>query len=105
MLADEQSPTINPHMAVWLDYYLHGLLNGGLALCGTYLSLDVGSARSVETSAQAWGRQFDVDPAFFLDPPAEPEEGVEADTSDDGEEEEDLEDEQEPEEELYGGEE
>jgi ThiF family len=102
VLADEQSPTINPHMAVWLDYYLHGLLNGGLALCGTYLSLEVGSARSVETSAQTWGRQFAVDPAVFLDPPAEPEETGEAEIA--GEEEGEAEEEQEAGEELYEGE-
>jgi len=96
VLADEQSPTINPHMAVWLDYYLHGLLNGGLTLYGTYISLDVGTAQSLETSAQAWSQRFDVEPAFFLDPPVEPEE------ADSDEEDEDLEEEDEPE--VYEGE-
>lgn len=69
-LADLQSPTINPHMAVWLDYYLHGLLFGGLTLCATYVSLDVGTVGSIETSANAWGQKFLTPPSFFLDPPA-----------------------------------
>jgi PRTRC genetic system ThiF family protein len=82
-LADQQSPVINPHMAVWLDTYIHGLLYGGLKLCATYVSLDVGTVRSVETSAQDWGRLLGKDPAFFLELPPEPgpqdgEEGLQA---------------------------
>jgi ThiF family len=72
-LADLQSPTINPHMAVWLDYYLHSLLFGGLTLCATYVSLDVGGVSSLETSAQAWAERFHKDPAFFLEIATEPD--------------------------------
>ncbi len=100
VLADEQSPTINPHMAVWLDYYLHGLFNGGFTLCGTHISLEVGSTQSMDTSAQSWAEKFDVDPAFFLDPPSEPDEFEEAGPDD---EEEDLEGAHEAEDDLYGG--
>jgi PRTRC genetic system ThiF family protein len=70
-LADQQSPVINPHMAVWLDTYIHGLLYGGLKLCATYVSLDVGTVRSVETSAQDWARLLGKEPSFFLEPPTE----------------------------------
>lgn len=91
VLADAQSPTINPHMAVWLDYYLHGLLNGGLTLHGTYLSLEVGAASSLETSARAWGEKFEKDPAFFLDQYAEAAEpGEEEEEEDPGEDDEEL---------------
>jgi PRTRC genetic system ThiF family protein len=86
-LADQQSPVINPHMAVWLDTYIHGLLYGGLKLCATYVSLDVGTVRSVETSAQDWGRLLGKDPSFFLEPPpeAQPQDAEEASQADEGE--------------------
>lgn len=69
VLADAQSPTINPHMAAWLHTYLDGLFFGGLTFCGTYLSLETGSASSIETSAQAWGERLKVDPVKFLELP------------------------------------
>lgn len=73
VLADEQSPTINLHMAVWLDTYLHGLLFGAPTLIRTDVNVEGGAASSLPTSASAWAKKFKVPAEFFLQQPVEPQ--------------------------------
>jgi hypothetical protein len=88
VLADEQSPTINFHMAAWLDFYVHGLLFGAPKLIGTYVNVEGGSVGSLPTHASAWARRFKVDTDFFLTSPVETktQSGDEEDDPDEGDE-------------------
>jgi molybdopterin/thiamine biosynthesis adenylyltransferase len=95
VLGDEQSPTVNPHMAVWLDFYLHELLFGAPTLIRTDINVKGGSVSSIPTSASAWAKKFKVETDFFLKQPIEP-------LSQPGEEDEELNDEGD-EDDLEGG--